>query len=112
MRNLLTIALISLTLVACGKDKKETEPADMSTAGVLADDMSGAGTEVEAGEMIEAGTEVDMGMPVEDPLMAGDMMIADMGMQSSGEMVEAGTDTTMAGEMMIAGAEMSAGAEG
>ena len=52
MRNLLTIAIIALTLIACDKDKETTETP-------VAGDM--AGMEMDA--TVEAGTDMtDMGM--------------------------------------------------
>ena len=106
MRNLLTIAVIALTLIACDKDKETTETP---VAGDMADmEMGGdeggmdAGTEggatdagsIEAGmEMdatVEAGTDMtDMGM---------DDMTVDAGAEETTDMAVEGGSADMGGD--------------
>ena len=76
MKSILTVTLILLTLISCGDPDKDSGISDMGTTGAGVDDMGLAGET--AGE--EAGTEADVSdMEVApEPIMGGDMMMADM----------------------------------
>ena len=104
MRNLLTIAVLALTLIACDKDKETTETpvagdmADMEMGGMDAGTDAGTDAGAEAGDMagVDAGSEMDA------TVEAGTDM-TDMGMDDM--TVDAGSEGGVEGNTDMGGSE-------
>ena len=116
MRNLLTIAVIALTLIACDKDKETTETpvvcdiAGMEMGGSEGGDMAGDAS-LDSGST-DAGMEMDATVEADTDMT--DMGMEDMTVEAGSEGgVEETTDMTVEGgsEEMGGSADM-AGAEG
>ena len=126
MKNLLTIAVIALTLIACGKDKETTETpvaGDMagmevggSEGGVDAGAEGGSTDAGSEGGASDGGSTTEAGMEMDATVEAGtdmtDMGMEDMTVEAGTEGgVEEATDMAVEGGSEEMGGDM-AGAEG
>ena len=109
MRNLLTIALIALTFIACDKDKEETTPNDGGMeAGATAGTEAGSEAGTEMDMMVMGGSEETTDMEITEGGTESDMGMDEAGMESTDmEVVEGGSD-----ESTDMGSDTEAGTEG